>query len=173
MSVMFRRRKPEWAKLASGLFVPPYLKFAPWYPCPDCCGTNCIHCQTGTAPNQYQIVVAGVGNASCSDCGDFNATWVVDFAGIDGHPCLWTYTLSSTICTATILSIEFFNPGSPQNGSVLVAFEVSLFGTRALHFLKTNVFGAPMDCELSSFSVGGPASSQCNISGATCTVTAL
>lgn len=41
---MFRRRKPEWAKLASGLFVPPYLKFAGWYPC--CTEEGCRTCSS-------------------------------------------------------------------------------------------------------------------------------
>lgn len=86
---MFRRRKPEWNKLASGLYVPPYLKFAGWYPF---CGeedVECEHCVGELGPEQFQVTIpAGtLINSDCPDCDSLNRTYILSFTS----GCNWRY----------------------------------------------------------------------------------
>ncbi len=103
---MFRRRKPEWAKLASGLYVPPYLEFAPWYPCPDCCDGSptceCTYCQGDLGPQQFQVEFpAGtlINTGQCTDCDAQNTTFVLE---CNPSQCTWAYTYVAPVpCTDT------------------------------------------------------------------------
>ena len=103
---MFRRRKPEWARLASGLYVPPYLKFAPWYPC--CVeGEDC--CDGEAPPDEWQVVLAGIENigGKCGQCGTFNDTFVLPVwnVGSWGISCWWQYQFDPNVCDIAALGL--------------------------------------------------------------------
>lgn len=110
--------KRQWDRLRSGLFVPKLLKrlhrdeeggFHPtgnWFGC-SCeevlwCTINC----DGGGPEQFQVVISDLANDSCSDCADFNDTFVLDRVG-EGviSPCIWRYTFPSAICGRTSVSL--------------------------------------------------------------------
>jgi hypothetical protein len=46
--------------------------------CARCGCTSCGQC-SGETPSQIQCVTTGVANTTCIDCGNFNATWIIDF----------------------------------------------------------------------------------------------
>lgn len=62
-----------------GLWLPRTQLAAPWrfLPCQDCC-TEPHSCPcTGDLPTEVYLTLGGFGNASCSDCGDYNTTHVL------------------------------------------------------------------------------------------------
>jgi hypothetical protein len=88
------------------------------YCCGGCCpGAACPACDCG-GPEQFQVVVSGVGNDACSDCGSFNNTYILDRGqspggrdcAVDGQIvgtqtyCVWTYDLPATICSTSLVS---------------------------------------------------------------------
>jgi hypothetical protein len=74
-----------------------------WYPC-ACC-RYCPHCLGGVAPLRFQVDIAGVAAKvppACGDCGDLNATYIVEPTA-DAVPgafggCWWDYTLATAVC---------------------------------------------------------------------------
>ncbi len=91
------RRKPQWNRLSSGLYVPPVLGFAgnP-YPCPGCC---CVVCLGNNYPAEIDIEADGFVNDSCTKCLNFNTTWTVPLAipcQRAGHPSLMEVVYGDT-----------------------------------------------------------------------------
>lgn len=102
------RRKPDWARLLSGLYVPPYLSFA-GHPC--CCG--CAQCLNFEVPSAFQIVIANT-TGTCDlgpppvSCTNWEGTFVLDhtpgtnFSPISlGDDCRWIYVFDPAFCNAT------------------------------------------------------------------------
>jgi hypothetical protein len=81
------------------------------YCCNGCCaGAPCAACNCG-GPTQFQVVVSGVADDSCSECDQFDNTYVLDRGssactteGTVGAntTCNWSYALPSTICSGSI-----------------------------------------------------------------------
>lgn len=74
---------------------------------PDCCEepsptSGCANCSTGQAPDQLQLVLAGItGSGAGGDCGTIlNGTWVLNRIGI-GEPCQWESSLYDNACAAS------------------------------------------------------------------------
>ncbi len=80
---MFRRKKPEWQKLISGLYVPPLLKFGAGYPCSDCCG-GCGDCDEdtccgtpGNVPGNMLLTIPASTAAPCVLCPGYAGDYVL------------------------------------------------------------------------------------------------
>ena len=73
--------------------------------CDECCVTTisgCDDCDSGTAPIQYQVVMAGVTDNNCEDCDNYNATFILDEIGPVGiHDCYWRFTDPDASCPGT------------------------------------------------------------------------
>lgn len=126
---MFRRRRPEWARLASGFYVPPYLKFAGWYPCclddsptedPDCEWLEAL-CDPDLVSSQVQVTITNVvvnpGFEWCADCPDWNDTYVLDYyvapqgSGTYQTECSWYYLFPEEApCSAEYLIFSITKP---------------------------------------------------------------
>lgn len=170
---MFRRRKPGWAKLASGLFVPPYLKFAEWYPC--CTGESpryCFNCQSGTVPDQWSVVISGITDDGCGSCSGLNGTFVLDpLEPWDGGFCFYRYVIDPTICGIERVQLYTKTVGGD------VEFWVHLWpsGSARANWKKT-FSGSPVDCVktgevMSNFYSDG--TWDCDASSSTATITAI
>lgn len=88
--------------------------------CDECpCGNPCEGCD-GPGPIQWQVVIAGFTNNTCSDCNDFNGTFILNFVSEadQGTPCtlvdcVWEYEIPGGLCG---------NPGFPVTALVLHIF---------------------------------------------------
>ena len=116
---------------ASGLLL-PRLGFANEndqpYPCDECCieedpGVDCeeLTCIDGDKPSQFQVVIAGITNDTCSDCDDLNDTYILDFKGLGfentcgtdlGGDCLYEYVFPSTVCGIERIILGLGNVGT-------------------------------------------------------------
>ena len=69
-----------WAPLAPLAYMLGWLAMA-LRMSPGCCCTSleCAACDSGTVPNQIQLVVANFVNATCSYCSRANGTFVLDW----------------------------------------------------------------------------------------------
>ena len=175
------RGPPRWDRLRNGLYVPAFLKRLhrdqrglAWWPCPGCCGEPsepCIICQSGTTPLDYSVVIADVGNDGC-DCTELNGTYIL--SQTEANPCQWRYDFSS-ICNVDELLLTIVKPGADVE--LLVDFGGVGDGqtTICIHYQKTYVDVATIDCEFNNLDVPfvyDKAWCQCEGFGSTCTVTA-
>jgi len=98
MTVYTRHQTPPAAADPPG----PAGLWMPWYTglgelCVPCY-KPCSLCLNGQAPKQVQIVLAGVTNGTCSDCGDINGTYTLDWVGIISGTCSWKYIPPNAPC---------------------------------------------------------------------------
>ncbi len=112
---MIQRKKDPWKKLTSGLYVPPYLKFAGGYPC--CCGVPCQFCPTGT-PESIEVTITSVGTGgvpACDECRDLEGVYVL--TRVDELPdvgsiqdvelsCTWWYEFPEPIVCGQITHLR-------------------------------------------------------------------
>ena len=176
---MFRRKKPEWQKLISGLYVPPYLKFGAGYPCPECCDV-CPHC-TNT-PTNLSVTITGITDTpSCDQCTQFNGTFVLDGFKVESPSltdiCHWQYDVGACVVDSKIfahfgfLHSPSFCRDSPANKSLSVSIVSFPFG---IVFKK--VFATPYNCTTWSsenLPLCQDATFHCDTSSPTCHVTAF
>ncbi len=159
-----RRIKDPWQKLTSGLYVPPYIKFAPpGHPC--CCDetVECAFC-TGASPEQMEVTLSNVTNGTCVDCDVlWNNTFVLD--RYLGSPCDWSYFFAQT-CFGSALSRV--NALFDSSSEFLVRVYTRL--PEIVHFRKT-IASCSMTDENIPYSAGDDV--ECDFSAATCTVTSL
>jgi len=72
-----------------GIYAPVAFQFS--MGC--CCGCDCsfsdpspcVCCDNCTMSEDYEIVLAGITNGTCSSCGDLNATYIVTSVGTCSH----------------------------------------------------------------------------------------
>jgi len=81
-----------------------------WYPC--CCPGSPMnpcspYCTTGTTPPTVSIVVTGVANDTCDDCGSINGTWIGIQQVRTVQYCRWIVPTEFLSCTGT--GPDFFN----------------------------------------------------------------
>jgi len=139
-----------------------------------CCGggSDCLRCESGTAPQQIEVVITGVTNNFCSDCDDWNDTWILDFVTISADDlCRWEYIIDPTSCSATFIDGRILNVGG--NAQFIIAFRSP--PTVLQGSWKSNVVGSPIDCsDLAALSFSAqPIGFPCNEDSSTCVVTSL
>ncbi len=172
-----RRQKPQWAKLASGLFVPPLLKFAPGYPC--CCSDVCLKCSQFLNVVEFNVTLANVQNASCADCDiNFNNTFNVRFFFSDvietTYRCGWT-TLASSCEGESFLLLWFIYSASADTTTI----RVHLPGSSPFTLYFSLVLDGTLNCsDISSLDIPENISAvsddgSCDSTIATCEVTYL
>jgi len=117
--------KQGWEKLKSGLYAPPLLtrlhrdqQGLAWFPCcGDCVCNDC----SGTTPSQLQIAFTGYSNNGCSNCADFNDTFICDCVSGLQNPCYWRYIFPEDVCDSNNkIEIEFndFGASSRISGTI-------------------------------------------------------
>lgn len=178
---MLRRR---WNRLKSGLYVPPFLKRLHedqrglWYPY---CGEECEHC-SGTAPAQWQVVTANIADDTCADCDpDLNDTWILDqdadiSSSLVPVGCAYSYTLPSAICDVTcIVGFYAHDPAGYYWG---ILFRPGC-GLEGIMFQFNGPIGgrqpAKPACAFDNeeFPIKSSSTDDCDVTNATCHVTAL
>lgn len=132
--------------------------------CHICKPTDCV---LDTIPESIQVVISGIANNSCTSCGSFNGTFVLDFVpSLAPALCVWRYYFPSAVCLVDFIQLNMNNglltlyitQNSPPNASV------SLSGA-----------GSTNCATWSGVSLSPPGGSPalCVMTGASATVTAL
>jgi len=142
-----------------------------------CCDINCVHC-SGDAPSQWSVVTSGIVDDDCSDCDpDLNDTWILtkdtNYATIG---CVYTYELPTAICGISHIYGFYHNDAGGYYWGVVFSDGV-LTGLTHFSFngpAAGRQVGIP-DCAFDSedFSLKTETSSDCDLSAATCLVTAI
>lgn len=175
----------RWLRQASGLFVP--RQFAgKWrfQPCALCCsssGEGCTYC-SGSPPDAFRVVIANIAESTCGNCALLNATYILTYpAGSYYHypsaTCFWYYDLPTPVCNVEEIWLFFSDNRWPAE---LNAIEVLLRNHNVsvltyLNFLKSHISKPACDgfnntaIPLKSTVAG----TGCDLSSATCVVTAL
>jgi hypothetical protein len=138
--------------------------------CPQCVD-NCNQCTDGVAPERIQAVIDGVAEqGNCPNCNLYNGTWILKTIG----NCCWENKTSGTVCTGT--------PGTTNpsvrlclSGGVLTVY---LGGTTDVTRDPMGTFyfsyEGTLDCTVLNYSTPWSVTNNyCNLSSATCAVTAL
>ncbi len=184
------RRKPQWNRLSSGLYVPPLLRFAgnPW-PCSGCC-ERCDFCTSGTSPLQFSVTYQGLVNSGCSDCEDIlgtdtfvhehTNTWTGPGSTANNGPCVWGYTFASPACSVEWTEVQVDDLDSdPGNVRITISWHFFPEGSRFPGIVFSLVNQAP-DCSAGPWVLSLNRGSDATFGGckiplatATATVTAL
>lgn len=144
---------------------------------PDCpsCAPACILCEDGTWPYAVQVEFDGVTNNGCANCNDFNTTVFISrsynkVGNRSYGACLYHSAIS--ICTYTVIET-----------AICAAFlGLSKWATTILANSSTLQFDDGPACSAINFSVDcdegfthtvGSGAVQCDVTGATCTVTPI
>lgn len=163
---MIHRRKPEWQRLISGLYVPPFLHFGDPYPCDDCCNKcPCPECDGDNPPCCFKIVLSGMTDDGCSQCHCFNGAYYVE----NTSDCVWQGSMGLGIpCTDSagdIPRITVFDDG----GNFKLKFEIG-----GLTWIKNYGATKPTCEDLVDESIPFSTSGEgCDASSSTCLVTAV
>lgn len=166
-----------WTELAFLMFLlaPLAMPFLTSPSC-NCCeqALQCIRCNTGTTPLTWKVVISGVSNDSCTECATANGTFIVPsqvatcewrLGGADGP-----YLFCSDIVQ---LRVVITNPGG---GDVRIQVYWSRGGPTFYSIAWSKTYtgsGSPIDCELTDEDIPYDTSDVCDVSGSTCTITAL
>ena len=181
----------DFYKTASDLIV-PRLNFARGtptphpHPCPGCCGEPCIcpACHGSRVPRSWRVTFSGLANNNCSECvsGFNDIDFIVDECfvetrGVGSTWCWWSYELPSTICFGNYVMVAARDFGDEVRlQGALSAVNLPPAFSPAWIFNFSKGLAAELDCTtvidqpLDQFS---GANSQCDISGASCVVSAL
>jgi hypothetical protein len=148
------------------------------FPSCTCCGTpgtDCTHCDTGTAHGIYQIVITNMANGTCTDCASFNATWVVTQDLTFAPTCWFPLTISPAICTAD--RVQFTIGGTFTSYEMYAGFYVSPSSPTPAYlwrWQKSDNLVFSTDCNLSGTSFTRlNTDAKCDYSTSTCTLTGL
>lgn len=140
-------------------------------PC-NCAPRLCLSCSpTSSTPLQIAVVISGMTNDTCSDCGFYNDTFIASQLAAPGNPCFWEYLPDPNFCGTDPLTV---NVVAGLSGFIRVAF-TTLAGSPVVYFIDFHG-GAPVNCAFSSRSVPVSmivGSAPCNNVSATCLLTAL
>ncbi len=156
----------------------------------SCGAPRCDECST--LPDQYQVVIAGVANGSCTTCTSLNATYILDSClfptpdATNPSACRFGYLFPSKICSYhhhIVLLLSHW--GTPEK----LAYGVRLAGGTSPGTTKCGGIGGSFDdlfsvqtseevrADCAAISGGVlaylPAGSKCNHSASSATVTAL
>jgi hypothetical protein len=83
-------------QLACCLAAVPLAFF--WAGCP-CCGLSCSGCLGGSAPEEFEVELAGFGAGNCTDCADLNGIYTLQRApDLELFDCVWAITLDPDVC---------------------------------------------------------------------------
>ena len=93
----------NWLEFAAVLFFAVGFMF----PTCTCCPSPCAYCSTD-APAQVQLVISGNSNNSCTDCGNWNNTYILDRYTSGGNYCYWEVDASDG-CGWTKVSLDINN----------------------------------------------------------------
>jgi hypothetical protein len=156
--------------------------------CPEC-PFECSHCIDDIASDTYQVVITGVVNAGGdTNCADYNGTWIVaPVAKCQYETGDLTFSSPPQNCSSyAIVELIFDNAetlfGCNDGGSDVHAMRVWLFygtSTTCVQSACRHAFQHSQidkyDCDgLNEFALSaGPDPWFCDVSSATCTVTAL
>ena len=143
----------------------------------DCCTPLCNNgCDIGTTANTWTVVIAGITNNGCANCGILNGTFTtgarttnVNCAGFAG--CFWLYNIGSGGCpSGGANNLELCLTAGMM--TVRWALSVGFIITWAVRLQPTG--GPPLDCNVTNKSVTYVSStySGCDSSSATCKITA-
>jgi len=88
---------------STGLWVPQPLGFASrreGYKNCECCVEDCAECIAGTAPAQWEVVLAGIvqGDNCTDDCTDLNDTYILNADHGFQNNCVWLYEFDPHLC---------------------------------------------------------------------------
>ena len=86
-------KRTDWIKRASGLFVPPMLRWSPGYPCGCVSGDPCEACSGGVAPSLLSVAVSGF----TGDAAVLNDDYILDFHFSSSGECGWRYVFSEGV----------------------------------------------------------------------------
>lgn len=158
----WRGKQAPWGKLASGLYVPPYLKFATRRRC--CCEAcddcECEHCNNSKGACCYKVTITGMANNTCgaSDCEALDRDYYLKY----DSACTWNCDVSSA-CDPTEISLVVSESGGNYYLTV----------TLGSHEWEKNYSTTKPTClSLSSESIPHKTNSgDCDSSSATCVVT--
>lgn len=140
-----------------------------------CCCLRCQGCLS-RSPQEYLITFTGIANDDCGNCVDYNAAWVVPLIS------------SPSSCTYRLDFDDVLDPDPcPFNGSTpsfltvtvdTLAFTVTLLADNSSFAWRINWPSGNRDCggydaESVPAWAGGTFGTGCDVSAATCTVTAL
>jgi hypothetical protein len=160
---------------AAGLFVVGFL-----FPSCVCCpaaGETCEQCAGNTAPSEYQIDISGVANNSCFSCASVDGTYVVPFTTSSPFPggCIWEDAdigIGSVCGSTWSITITLGAIAGDYDVRVLVARN----GLGTSTGLFEQEYASAQDCHaFSSLSLPyiSQSGSDCDLSGATVTITSL
>ena len=170
-----RRRRERWKRLASGLYVPPLLRFAPGYPC---CERGCQFC-SGSTPEEFQVVISNMANQNCEHCADYDGTYVLPLnPEVLPLNCNWIYWFpGEDPCGATGSHIGL---GLYDAGGGEAYFQGGLIHGDSSPFYSvwqdTENWELPVDCRAVTdheLPLAGDYSQICDSSAATFIITAL
>jgi hypothetical protein len=84
---------PWWAIIAPALPM-----FVSMCCCGGGCKITCPRCASSEGPCEFEVVIDGVANATCTDCANVNTTFLVTFLDVFGTSCRWRtpFTLCGT-----------------------------------------------------------------------------
>ncbi len=156
---MFRRR-PEWQRLNSGLFLPRPLGFGVHWPCFGCCGCDCAECD-GSPPCCFKVVISGVVEGTCGECSCLNDTYHAKHSSA----CTWTRDTSAYPCDSDPLRVTVFDDGGNFKLKVELGGNVWI-----KDFGGTKPTCGTLTDESIPFDSSG---SDCDASSSTCLVTAV
>ena len=133
-------------------------------------GDPCTFCSTGTTPAQWQVVLSGVANQSCTSCTQWNATWILDQNFPFGTaPCQFGTHPSDFCASGAVPDIQL-----TINSTQYICL-VTTNTLNARFALRTGI-SSPRDCEAVSgldLPFETDATGTCAFGAATCTITAL
>ncbi len=164
-----------------------WLPLAFFFPNCLCCGSiatiACANCSGSVAAQQYQIDISGVtsSGSSCTNCGDFNASWVVTMGvGCAGNVEVTGSFTCANGCGAPLppafqraVGLQFFSLGNYIQDVFLGFTQNPPLSCKQA--FEVNTHSTPPDC-LAYSSTNFPTDGtnvQCNLSAATALVTAL
>ena len=164
------------------LLLASFVVMLAWYPC--CCDdgvpayVECAYCDgTGDNAPQYMTVeLAGIANDECTECDNYNGTYVLE--NIITNPCYWRWRtesdLSCDVATyeqvvlvysaglGTILHVNFYQYTDPD-ANIYNFYEGSP-STACLELTD-------VDIPYNAMTANGLPDSRCDFSSSTCTVT--
>ena len=140
----------------------------------ECCpeGEQCEFCNTGKTPQQLEMTVGGVANASCGNCGTYNGVFVLQQVS-EAKPCLWCYTFTPDPCPSWALIHQVYLASGAVWARVCGFNVCGVFDpSQQARFRKYN---PPADCTTWNFDMDQESSGSliCNGYGATCHIRSL
>jgi hypothetical protein len=166
----------------------------------QCC-RYCYYCK-GKPKSQMQVVLASIANLVpaffCTDCPDLNDTYLLDIENWDDAEhikhacppnfCSWRYDFDPEVCNVVYLTAHFSNETEealipndhPFYLHVYLMMDAGLVGTPPIPLAHWACWyderprcDAPSGQALSLIFVSGSLNIECDVTAATCTITAL